>query len=287
MKPKKILIILAVILIAVWLVLFTYKGNTTVATDRYTAVYENLPPEFDGFRIAQISDLHDAQFGEGNLDVLEILENESPDMIALTGDMLDFRRLNIGASVSFISEAAKIAPCYYVNGNHEAQLHNTYPDFKKAIEEAGVAVLDNRAVPITRGSGSIMIAGINDPLLASKTELNNRGVTGVANMILDGLEKDIAGKFTVLLSHRPDMFEAYVSHDIELALCGHTHGGQIRLPLIGGLFGPGQGFFPKYDAGLFKKDGTEMIISRGIGNSAFPVRFNDTPEVVVVTLEKQ
>ena len=95
-------------------------------------------------------------------------------------------------------------------------------------------------------------------------------------------EKDT---FTLLLSHRPELFEVYTENNIDLALTGHAHGGQIRLPFVGGVIAPHQGFFPEYDGGLYIKEETSMVVSRGIGNSIFPFRFNNRPEVVLIELQ--
>ena len=100
---------------------------------------------------------------------------------------------------------------------------------------------------------------------------------------LDELADDQAG-YTILLSHRPELFDTYVSGEIDLVLSGHAHGGQFRLPFIGGLYAPGQGFFPKYDAGMYSKETTSMVVSRGLGNSIIPLRFNNRPEIVLIEL---
>ena len=95
---------------------------------------------------------------------------------------------------------------------------------------------------------------------------------------------DTESSYIILLSHRPELFESYVSCNIDLVLSGHAHGGQFRLPFIGGLIAPDQGIFPKYDAGLFTNGSTNMIVSRGLGNSIIPIRFNNRPEVIVIEL---
>ena len=97
--------------------------------------------------------------------------------------------------------------------------------------------------------------------------------------------KDSENDFTVLLSHRPEHLSVYAKHSIDLCLTGHAHGGQIRLPFIGGLFAPNQGFLPKFDAGLFKEQNTTMVISRGVGSSQFPLRFLNPPEIPVAVLK--
>ncbi|MBQ7500853.1 MAG: metallophosphoesterase [Clostridia bacterium] len=282
-KPIKILL-WTVLMLAVLagLAQFTYWGNTTVATGRYTVSSEKIPEEFDGYKIAQVSDLHDACFGEDNSVLIDILEKEKPDMIALTGDIFDFRRLNIERSLSFVRRAVRIAPCYYVSGNHEEQLHNGFPKFLQQLRDEGVTTLMDEYTTVEKGGAQIVVMGVIDPLSAPK--LNDLGVSGVIDHALTEIENAAPEGYTVLLSHRPEVFRVYVDHKIDLALCGHAHGGQIRLPIIGGLYGPGQGLFPKYDAGRFTKDGTTMILSRGIGNSGFPVRFNNRPEIVIVEL---
>ena len=90
--------------------------------------------------------------------------------------------------------------------------------------------------------------------------------------------------YTILLSHRPELFDLYVETEMDLVFSGHAHGGQFRLPFVGGLVAPNQGFFPKYDAGLFSEGSTNMIVSRGVGNSIIPIRFNNRPEIIVATL---
>ena len=280
-KIRKIIIILLVAAALAGLGIFTYKGNTTVVTEYFEIKSDRIPRVFDGYRIAHISDLHDACFGENNSVIFDILKKERPDVIFMTGDMIDSRRTNIENTIDFITQAMQIAPCYYVTGNHEAALFAKKPDVKKQIKATGVELLENELTYLTRDNYVIRLIGINDPLFDFR--LNDYGVSGAADRWLEKFDSD-DGYFRILLSHRPDMFEVYVKHGVNLALCGHVHGGQIRLPLIGGVIGPGQGLFPKYDAGLYTKGETNMIISRGIGNSGFPVRFNNNPEVVIIDL---
>ena len=103
----------------------------------------------------------------------------------------------------------------------------------------------------------------------------------------DTLKKLIEGEdnYTILLAHRPDFFDEYVKSGSDLVLSGHAHGGQFRLPFVGGLYAPGQGFLPEYDSGIYTEGSTSMIVSRGIGNSAFPIRFNNRPEIILVELK--
>ena len=280
LTKKKIRCVLAAIFLA--LIVWTAWGNTALERNTYTISSRELPDAFDGYRIAQVSDLHNAEFGDGNQRLLEMLREAEPDMIALTGDLIDSRRTDIAVALAFAKEAVKIAPCCYVSGNHEARV-SEYPELKTGLAAAGVTVLDDAQVKIEVSGESITVIGVNDPsfhadYLTSDAEVMDRK--------LSELSSEDAG-FTILLSHRPELFDTYVAHDMDLVLTGHAHGGQFRLPLIGGLIAPNQGLFPKYDDGLYSEGNTNMIVSRGIGNSIIPFRFNNRPEVVLIELKSQ
>lgn len=268
---KRICLICIAILLAAALVGWIAWGNTALMTTELTVSSARLPREFSGLRIAQVSDLHNAVFGEENETLLARLTEASPDVIVITGDLLDARRTDVATALPFVQNAAQIAPTYYVTGNHEARTEE-YAALENGLLEAGVTVLRNCSVLLRRGEAAIRLSGIDDPDISSEIPFDERLAA------LSGEE------FTVLLSHRPERFEKYVSAKIDLTFSGHAHGGQFRLPLIGGLFAPNQGFFPHYDAGLYSKNGSVMVVSRGLGNSAFPFRFLNRPELVVVTL---
>ena len=138
-------------------------------------------------------------------------------------------------------------------------------------------VLRNAAETITRGDAAICVAGVDDPAFAPDGDF-----AAQVGEVVAGATSGEA--FTLLLSHRPELFDAYCAARADLVLAGHAHGGQVRLPLLGGLYAPGQGFLPEYDAGCFTAGGTTMVVSRGLGNSAFPIRVNDPPELIAVEL---
>ena len=235
-KLKRNTVFVIATFLLVLLVIWTIWGNKAIETNHYTIISEKIGSDFDSYRIAQVSDLHNNKLGKDNEKLISTLKNTQPDIIAVTGDLIDSRNTNVEIAVDFMKKAVEIAPCYYINGNHEARVPNEYTTLKESLSDLGVIILDN---------------------------------------------------YTVLLSHRPELFEVYVENKIDLALTGHAHGGQFRLPFIGGLFAPHQGTFPKYDSGLFTQSETNMIVSRGIGNSIFPFRFNNRPEIVVVELKTE
>ena len=278
-KKKTICILSGILLI---LIVWTAWGNTTLELNTYTISSRGLPDAFDGYRIAQVSDLHNAEFGDRNQRLLEMLREAEPDMIAITGDLIDSRKTNIAVALAFAEEAVKFAPCYYVSGNHEARV-SEYQDLKTGLEAAGVTVLDDAQVKIEVSGESITVIGVNDPSFHADYLTSD---AAVMDRKLSELSSEDAG-FTILLSHRPELFDTYADHNMNLVLSGHAHGGQFRLPLIGGLIAPNQGLFPKYDAGLYSDGSTNMIVSRGLGNSIIPFRFNNRPEVVLIELKGQ
>ena len=278
-KKKTICILSGILLI---LIVWTAWGNAALELNTYTISSRGLPDAFDGYRIAQVSDLHNAEFGDRNQRLLEMLREAEPDMIAITGDLIDSRKTNIAVALAFAEEAVKFAPCYYVSGNHEARV-SEYQELKTGLEAAGVTVLDDAQVKIEVSGESITVIGVNDPSFHADYLTSD---AAVMDRKLSELSSEDAG-FTILLSHRPELFDTYAAHDMDLVLTGHAHGGQFRLPLIGGLIAPNQGLFPKYDDGLYSEGNTNMIVSRGLGNSIIPFRFNNRPEVVLIELKGQ
>lgn len=283
-KKKKVIIVLSLLLIAIlafsgWVI----WSNSALELNKHIIKNEDLPKEFDGFRIAHISDLHNTEIGDNNEMLLQMIEQSEPDIIAITGDLIDSRNTDIEVALNFAENALKIAPCYYVTGNHEARIPQ-YDKLKKGLTDLGVVVLEDSSVELERDGEKILIIGANDP--SSETDyLYSTEERTMQNFLKDYKESEES--FTLLLSHRPELFDVYAENNIDLVLAGHAHGGQIRLPFLGGLFAPDQGFLPEYDAGAYSKGDTTMIVSRGIGNSAFPLRFNNRPEVVLIELKSK
>ena len=280
MKIKKKWILSLIALILFILIGWTLWANTALEVNEYEIVSDRIPQGFDGFRIAQISDLHNAEFGERNEKLIQLLSQTDPDIIVITGDLIDSRHTDIEIALDFARQAVKLAPVYYVSGNHEARVRE-YEDLKMSLVEAGVIVLEDQKVQITREGKSISILGIDDPSFQEDYLFGD--CESVARQAIENLQKEADG-YTILLSHRPELFDLYVETEMDLVFSGHAHGGQFRLPFVGGLVAPNQGFFPKYDAGLFSEGSTNMIVSRGVGNSIIPIRFNNRPEIVMLTL---
>ena len=279
-RSKKTFLIVS-LLVLICLAAWTIWGNTALEVNEYEIVSDRIPEAFAGFRIAQVSDLHNAEFGEGNKNLIQLLSQTDPDLIVITGDLIDSRHTDIEIALEFARQAITIAPVYYVSGNHEARV-GEYEDLKMGLAEAGVVLLENQKVQITREWESITIMGIDDPSFQEDYLFGD--AASVTSSALSELQNESDG-YTVLLAHRPELFETYVDSGVNLVFSGHAHGGQFRLPIIGGLVAPNQGFFPKYDAGIFSEGSTTMIVSRGVGNSIIPIRFNNRPEIVVAELK--
>ena len=280
-KKKKFIFLAVVAIVLVVLVIWIAWGNTALELNTYTVSSAKLPQGFDGYRIAHVSDLHNAEMGKDNEKLLTMLRDADPDMIAITGDLIDSRNTDVEVALQFIREAVKIAPCYYVTGNHESRI-SEYSVLKAGMETAGVVILEDARTEISLGGETITLIGVNDPSFRTN-DLSGDSVT-VMDAKLTQLHGD-DNEFTILLSHRPELFDTYVKNNIDLVLSGHAHGGQFRLPFIGGLVAPHQGMFPEYDAGLYTEENTNMIVSRGVGNSIFPFRINNRPEVILIELQ--
>ncbi len=280
---KKNKTILAVIITFLSLTLiWTVWSNKALELNSYIIESGDIPAVFDGFRIAHVSDLHNFEMGEKNEKLLTMLHKAKPDMIAITGDLIDSHNTDIEIALQFAEEAVKIAPCYYVSGNHEAGVREEYNKLKEGLASLGVAVLEDERAEIDLSGGSIVVLGVRDPdFLDEKADY-------VADSVMARKFEELSkedDQYRILLSHRPEMFDIYAESGVNLVFSGHAHGGQFRLPFIGGVVAPGQGLFPEYDSGIFTKDNTNMLVSRGVGNSIIPVRFNNRPEVIVAELK--
>lgn len=286
MTVKRIIrIVISFIMVAILIVLsiWTAWGNTALELNTYTIASSRIPAAFHGYRIAHVSDLHNAQMGTDNEKLLAMLREASPDMIAITGDLVDSRNTDIEITLQFAEEAIKIAPCYYVTGNHEARI-SEYDTLRNSLSELGVIVLEDTAVEIEKSGERITLLGVDDP--SFQTDYLFGDDTAVMKKKLQTMTWD-KDTYTVLLSHRPELFDSYVENGIDLVLSGHAHGGQFRLPFVGGIVAPNQGLFPTYASGLYTDGKTNMLVSRGIGNSILPFRFNNRPEVILIELQSE
>lgn len=281
---KSTLITLALGTAAAW----TVWDNFRLTVTQYDVELPDLPSAFDGFVIAQVSDLHNARFGKEQRKLIDAIKSAQPDMIAITGDL--FHTAKRQNAYCFLERAAKIAPCYFVGGNHEQRFADYFTAIKPQLERLGAIVLDDERVTVTRGSNTISLIGLADPSFR-RTVSPER----LTDEKLSRLESTGPGDCTVVLSHRPELFDVYARHNVSLVLTGHAHGGQVRFAHRG-LYAVHQGWFPKYTEGIFTRNITyttysdtfrhgkvcTMVVSRGLGNSTLYPKINNPPELVVV-----
>jgi len=268
LRKKRILIIAAIVLVTIvcWI---AYDNNHLVTTE-YTVKSSGIDKELV---IAQISDYHNCKKFEDR--IIHVLTQKKPNYIALTGDLIDGNKTDLQSAISLAKKLTEIAPTFYVTGNHEAG--DTGAKLKEDLEGLGVKVLSNKGVSLP---GDVSIYGIDDPLLNRDTDADS---VGIIKRTLADLTVD-ESNFNILLSHRPEAYQAYIEREYDIVLTGHAHGGQFRLPFVGGVIAPDQGIFPKYDSGKFEENGTTMIVNRGIGNSIIPFRINNPPELVFIKI---
>ena len=285
MKNKKTLrlVILFLVLCLTLGTLIVYD-NFKIEVTEYAIESVDLPKNFDGFKIVHLSDLHNTEFGNDNEKLLKIIKEQKPDAVFVTGDTIDGFYTNIQIPIELFKEILKICDVYFVVGNHESRVNiNIYTEFIDTLTEIGVNVLKDSCALIEKGEEKIQVIGLND---ASEYKADyNSDYTVKITETINNLDDE--SFFSILLSHHPELFPEYKNTDIDLVFSGHAHGGQFRLPFIGGIIAPEQGLFPEFDAGVFNENNTTMIVSRGLGNSIVPVRINNSPEVVVVALKNK
>ena len=239
----------------------------------YNVFSEKIPQKFNGFVITQISDLHSRKVDSCFNSQID------GDIVVLTGDIMDASQQNSDYVVDFVSTIARTKPVYYVTGNHEAanlkMFENIYNNLKNIQD---VHFLHNSLTKLSRKSKTINLIGLDD--LKYESEVNDRD----KNRPDDRLAAFDLTDYSVVLLHSPNNIETISKYQPDLVLCGHTHGGQWRIPKFGSVYAPGQGLFPKYDRGQYRVGNTDLIISSGIGFSRIPVRIFCPAEINSITL---
>ena len=274
------MLIIAVVIILILLCIFLYIQNNDIVVTTYSLKINKLSKAKDSFKIVQISDLHNKDFGE---KLTQLVSQQNPDIIAITGDLFDRRHTDLDVALNTAKALTKIAPTYYITGNHES-LSPQGDDFIKQLQQTEITVLLDQKITIEKGDVRFNLIGVQDPAYTQDEESYTKADnTQYMREKLKSLEIN-QDEVNVLLSHRPELFSVYVEMGLDIVLTGHAHGGQIRVPIIGGLYSPNQGIFPKYTSGMFTQNQTNMIVSRGLGNSAFPFRVFNRPEIVVLQI---
>jgi predicted MPP superfamily phosphohydrolase len=270
--------ILWFLLLILFLVVFLHIQNNWIETTKVTVDSQKTPKNFKGYKIVQLSDLHNKMFKNNQESLVDKIDKINPDIVVITGDIIDSRRYDLYPSLTLVKKLAPKYPIYYVTGNHEQRIEE-FDDLIEMLKANGVVVLSNESVEIEIKGHKILLSGVEDPSYPADSYDENE-------QIARNLEKVQNGDLlNILLSHRPEHFEQYVEFNFDLVFSGHAHGGQFDLPFIGGVIAPNQGLFPKYTKGVHTKNNTNMVVSRGLGNSIFPFRLFNRPEIIVATLK--
>ncbi len=238
-----------------------------------------LPQGFDGYRIVHLSDLHGHEYGDGSRDLLQQVREQAPDLIVITGDLID-QEEQLQMIPALARGLAAIAPAYYVTGNHEWALGSgAVKELKGLLGQCGVTVLSNQYEILERDGGAIVLAGVDDP--------NGYADQTTPEELHAWIQEEAPGLTTVLLAHRNDHFGQYANAGYDFVMSGHGHGGIVRLPFIGGLIGTDRRFFPPWTSGAYTLGDSTLFVSRGLGNNTVPIkgfRIFNRPELAVVTL---
>jgi len=252
-----------------------------VQTTHTVAELSGLPAGFDGYRIAHLSDLHGHEYGEDSRELVERVAREDPDLIVITGDLID-QKSQLDMVPALARGLSAVAPTYYVTGNHEWGLGSkTVKELKALLGESGVTVLSNQYEILERGGGRLALAGVDDP--------NGRADQTTPEELYAQIGEETPGLFTLLLAHRNDHFGQYAAAGYDFVMSGHGHGGIVRLPFAGGLIGTDRRFFPPWTSGVYRLGDSALFVSRGLGNNTVPIkgfRLFNRPELAVVTLKR-
>ena len=280
MKKFSIILGAIILMLFVTLVIWGVYCDNTIAITNYCV---NNAKNDAKLKFVVITDLHNKEYGEKNADLAELVKEQNPDFIAVCGDMVNRGDSDTTKMKDVLEKLSKIAPTYCCLGNHERDNAAKFgTDFKSETNSTGAVLLDNEYIKFTKNGKSVLIGGMSDyPYYEFYTPDDDVP----SRTLWEEFAEKAKNNFTILLHHQPEYIaEDAKKTDIDLIVCGHTHGGQIQLPFIGGVIAPNQGLFPKYDKGEFDLDGTKMIVCAGLSNTVFIPRINNQVEIGVVTV---
>lgn len=256
---------------------FLLWGNCSLQTTETALVSPALPPAFDGLRIVELADLHGRVFGRGSRRLLAAVRRAEPDLICIDGDLFD-EHTDLAMLPPLLRGLCAIAPVYYVTGNHEWRV----PGLRGILAQmraCGVTVLQDDWRVLRRGEDAFIVAGTDDPCGPAERKTP-------AELIADIRAEAGEAAFLLLLTHRNDQLPQWSALGVQAVLAGHCHGGVVRLPFVGGLFGTDRRLFPAWDAGLYRQGETALYVSRGLGYTNVHFRLFNRPEVAVIVLRR-
>jgi predicted MPP superfamily phosphohydrolase len=260
-----------------------YLDNKLVKVTRYEIKSDKIPEEFDKFKIVHLSDFHNHNFlGKDSVQIIKKIDNEKPDIIVMTGDMVNKYDKNFERFLNLAEVLSEKYKIYYIEGNHEQRLKRNDLNFiLNKLKQLGIKILNNEKIAIQGKNNCINIYGINIPVEFYKLKNKPSNIQEIINSSLKNCSKS---EYNILLAHNPLYFQKYADNNVDLILSGHVHGGMIRLPFLGGLLSPERKFFPKYSSGVYEKNSKRLVVSRGLGHSKPLIRVFNMPEILSITL---
>ena len=284
MKKKWLLYLLLVLLL--YLAAFTALSAEYSSTTAVVTRYELSAPLPEKLRIVQLTDLHNASFGEDNRDLVKQIRDLEPDLIFLTGDMVNSNERNISVLTGLLKKLVTIAPVYVSYGNHETSWEEAFErTLREPIEETGAVVLEFEYLDLEIKGNFFRLGGLSSYYRAPIMTTSDAKQRECELQFADDFEN--TGLYKILLSHIPTTWldgGRLNEYPVDLVFCGHYHGGQIRLPLIGGLYAPNVGWFPPYTKGLYDDGGAAVVLSAGLSSNRSIPRINNPGEIVCIDL---
>lgn len=283
-----IIISIIFILIVIIPVITMIVSNKVISISRYTINSDKIPNAFDNFKILQLSDLHSKEFGNKNEELIKKIDQENPDVIFMSGDMVNSYDKNFEVFFQLVDNLSEKYSIYYILGNHEENLYDDdINEIIKYLKEKNVNVINNTKIELTKDNEKINLYGLgyNQKYYTQSGNKYGNDMQYTENIISEVLGNVNTNEYNILLTHSPLLFEAYSNWGADLVFAGHIHGGVIIVPFLGGLLSPEEKFFPKYYKGEYTLNNSKMIVNAGLGNGRIPIRMFNRPDVSVVTLK--
>lgn len=269
------------VIVFILLVIYGIIDNNIIWISKRRLKFKGLPDEFSGLRIVQLSDLHKKSFSKNNTRLIRAVKRQKPDYIILCGDMVNRDEKDFSVIKHLLEELSIICPVFYSLGNHEIDMRQEVKsELYSVIKDTGVVLLNNEEYMISRNGKMIKIVGIS--LYRQNYRIKKGVYKGLRSYTVRDMVNNVGTRqgFTILLAHNPFFFDAYAKWGADLILSGHVHGGVIRVPFVCGLLSPERKLFPKYSSGVYKKNSSVMLVSRGLGK----IRLFNPPEVNIIEL---
>lgn len=283
-EKRKYLLIIVILFLTVFLIaliILTKQNNDLNKSVKISKENSIIRQFSDNIKIVLLTDLHNMEFGDNNHDLITPIKTAEPDIICMAGDMLNGDETKTDIIENLIRQCVEIAPVYYSYGNHEVEYEEYFDtQLRPVLEQAGAVVLEQEYIDALINGQLVRIGGLFGYAMPTQVEFN-----GSEQRYLEKFQD--TDNYKILLCHMPAAWIQWNSMqywDIDLVLAGHTHGGQVKVPFLGGVYAPDQGWFPDFTSGRLEAFETTLIVSSGLGSEGTIPRINNQPEVIVIEL---